>query len=292
MSRPRRYNVIAIVGAPFRLSGGAATVHRLLLTLIFLLAASGAAADTLHLANNGKVVGTITRITVKIGPLRRTLNRADIRSVKLSRRELVISDTDNTRYIGKLESVRIRSVASHIAFDGKSIRSINLDDEREAPVEGRPPALADVSTDEQTPADEPKPVTRKGKRVQALLQTAAALRNQYEKRSGEMAEAEVKAIRQKYAKAVAEARRNVESVRAKRRATGQNGAALKEAEAARDKVLRRVSSAKAAARKRAKKRRNRVRAYHDAISRYVATGRPIREKAMKGIFEKALAPEK
>ena len=264
-------------------------MHRLLLTLIFLLAASGAAADTLHLANNGKVVGTITRITVKIGPLRRTLNRADIRSVKLSRRELVISDTDNTRYIGKLESVRIRSVAGSIAFDGKSVRAIVLNDENEASAEGRLPALADA--DEHTPAGA-KPVTERDRKVQALLRTAAALRKQYVKRSNEMAETEAEAVRRKYAKAVARARHNVQVLRERYKTAGQDAAALKEAEAMRDKILRRIESVKTAARRRARKRRNRIRAYHDAISRYVAAGKGIGEKAMRGVFEKALAPEK
>jgi len=263
--------------------------HLLLILTCVLAAPAAAAADTLHLANNGKVVGTITRITVKLGPLRKTLDRSDIRSVKLTRGKLVVSDNADTKYIGKLDSVSIRSVAGPIAFDGKSIRSISLDTENDASIKDRFPPLA--AADEQTPAIA-RPLTKQSKRIRALLQTAATLRKQYVKRSVEMAEAEAEAVRQKYAKAVAKARRDIERLRDKHRTTRQNGAALKEAEAARDKLLRKIESAKAAARRRARKRRNRIRAYHHAISRYVATGKAIREKAMKGIFEKALAPGK
>ena len=277
-------------GVVFCPSGGVRSVRHLILILICMLAASAAAAaDTLLLANNGKVAGTITRITVRIGPLRKTLSRADIRSVKLTRGKLVVSGHDNTKYIGTLESIGIRSVAGPIAFNGKSIRSISLDTENEASIKARLPALSAV--DEQTPA-RARPLTKRDKRVQALLQTAAALRVQYVKRSDAMAEVEAGTVREKHAKAAASARLHVERLREKHRTAGKNGVALKEAEAAWDKLLREIESAKGAARTRARKRRDRIRAYHHAISRYVATGKAIREKAMRGIFEKALAPGK
>jgi len=266
-------------------------MRRAFLLAACVLAASAARAeDALTLANKGKVAGTVTRITVKMGPIRKTLDRADIHSVTLRKGQWVVRDKDGTEYVGSLASVRIQSVAGPIAFDGKSIRAITL--KAKAGTASPPTAPVELLVDEGAP-DSGKPLGKQSRAVRALLRTATALQARHLKRAGKLAEAEARTVRQTYAKALATARRDVERFAEQSdKGNGEGDAALKEAETARDNLLRRIGTANAAVRKRAKKRRNRIRAYHRAIARYVATGKDMREKAMNRIFEKALSPGK
>ena len=266
-------------------------MRRAFLLAACVLAASAARAeDALTLANKGKVAGAVTRITVRMGPIRKTLDRADIHSITLRKGQWVVRDKDGTEYVGSLASVRIQSVAGPIAFDGKSIRAITLNAKNGTV--SPPTAPVELLVDEGAP-DSGKPLGKQSRAVRALLRTAAALQARHLKRAGELAEAEARTVRQTYAKALAKARRDVERFAEQSdKGNGEGDAALKEAETARDNLLRRIGTANAAVRKRAKKRRNRIRAYHRAIARYVATGKDMRGKAMNRIFEKALSPGK
>jgi len=272
-----------------------------LITTCLLLLPAAARADTLVLANKGKVVGTIRSVTIKIGPLKKTLARADIASIRLRKRRCEIQDKDGTNYVGRLKAVKIKSVAGVLSFGGKSIRSLTLETEDSGPWEDETPVPVverkpkDAGALENVAADDAKEEKDRPERIKELLKRAAALRDAYAKQADELAEAERAALKEQYAEEWAKAVRRVAEILEKH----PNGTPpaevltdLEAAEAAKTKLQRDIRAAKAAMLARAKRRRARIRACHRALARYLLTGKRIREEAMKKVYEGALNPGK
>jgi len=282
-----------------------------------LLGPVAARADTLHLTNGGKVTGTVARITVRTGPLSTTFSRAQVRSVRARKHGLELVDAENTRYLGKLESVAIRHASGVLTFDGRSVKSIDLVREPEPdadpePIEGE--AAPEKEPDEREPTDLS---AEQRKAIRARLAGAAALRDEYLKRAEKLAKAEYetehrrllgkwqkvkRAIDQRRRAARRRAEEGADRGKAETREVGpgrriavarsgapsDDAADLERAEKKLQKLSKEVQAVREHVGRRLLARRERIRAYHAAIARYLATGREIDEKAIRRIFEKAL----
>ena len=288
-----------------------------------LLGPVAARADTLHLTNGGKVTGTVARITVRTGPLSTTFSRAQVRSVRARKHGIELIDAENTRYLGKLESVAIRHASGVLTFDGRSVKSIDLVREPEPdaapePIEGEPAPAPANEPDEREPTDLS---AEQRKAIRARLAGAAALRDEYLKRAEKLAKAKYETERrrllgkwQKVKRAIDERRgaalRRVEEgadrgkaetrevgpgrriAVARSGAPSDDAADLERAEKKLQKLSKEVQAVREHVGRRLLARRERIRAYHAAIARYLATGREIDEKAIRRIFEKALTSGK
>ena len=299
--------------------------HRSLLCVVRLLVRSRAApGDTVHLANGGKVVGTVVRLTLAIGPLEKVFERGQMRALSCRRSRCEVMATDDTRYIGKVRSVVIRSVAGVLTFGAKSITAVELNDRtrREPDRAGPGPVVRTEPKPDGAPAVElnVEPEPEPGPKQKEQMAAAAALRDGCLKRAEELATEEYAALKARYWDAL---RAAVEEVHAKRKdlakyadkidasapqvkidglgmnmtrtrtvvTSGPAAKALEEVqktEAKRDLIVAKVKAEKAAIRQRKLLRTRRVTAYHGAVRRSLLKGRAITEDAMKKIFDKAI----
>jgi len=184
-------------------------VKRLLLVaaVCVLFLCSAVKADTVHLSTGGKVVGTIARLELKLGPLTKVFSREQIGSIKNEDGKCkVVGKTDKTAYVGDVGSVSMRTVAGVLTFTGKSVKSVEFNeatklkpndkpqvDEKSDPVDD--PLLR---PDDKKP-DKPQLTDEQRKELKRLVKVSAELRDEYLKKAKELEAAGYEAVRDKYA---------------------------------------------------------------------------------------------
>ena len=148
---------------------------------------SAAMADTVYLANGGKVAGKLVHLSLKIGPLERVFGRDQVKSIRCSKdskEECEVLASDGTKYVGRIASVAIRCVAGELKFSGKSVEFVELGTVpvRKPRPEKKPvpkPAddlLLDPAPDAAKPAKKELSPEQKAK-IRALLKTLGELRD-------------------------------------------------------------------------------------------------------------------
>ena len=296
--------------------------------LVLVLLASPAGADTVRLSNKGEVAGSLTELTLRLGPIEKTFPRNEIVSVAFEKKRCQVQSTDGTKYIGKLESVVVRSDTGELTFTGDSVTAITLGEE---PAAGRPEDKDDQAAAEDDagavlkglhlaePGKEEKaPLTpEQEKRAEELIQKAAELRDAALVRVDQAAAAEYDAIKSQYFEkwkaACEEAEsRQVEydkfvapgapvetsgasqSLRRPLRAAPRTGLAagayeaLSLSEARRNKLAEAIRTRQLSVKDRTELRKDRIQAYFSAIRRYLAAGNELPEDSMERIFDKAM----
>jgi len=274
---------------------------RTLLVMLTITACSIALADSVTIANGGKITGSITEVRLRIEDEQVSFARAKIKSVEFGEKATTIA-TANGWFSGKLDSVTIASSPGRVtSISGSSVRAIEF------------------GTSDADPDGAPA-IERSGE--QGTLKLAGELRDDYLKKAGELTDQEYAAVKKKYADewnaaclaldaAEKEYKRQTGRIAAERQ-EGVSGQGLgigmsrgsnvkpiagpiaeahkkkQTAQAERDQIAQKIRLEQAVIKNRDHIRRDRVKNYYFAIARQIKDGNNITRDAMTKIYEKAL----
>ena len=273
-----------------------------LIFLLMLMTCRFAMADSVVVAEGGKITGSISEIRLHVGEERVSFSRGKIKSVEFGDKTTIVTTDDS--FSGRLDSVTISTASGGrvISISGGSVKSIRFDS-------------SDTSGADESAQDKPS--------EPAPLKLAAELRDEYLKKAAQMTAQEYTAVKKNLADEWDAACLEYDAARKEyKRQTGRVAGAkppegfsskgigiglnkgsnvtpvagpiaeaykqLQAAQKNRDEVAAKIRQAQAEIRNRDNIRRDRVKNYYYAIGKQIKEGNDISSDAMVKIYEKAL----